>query len=264
MSSPATTAPSSKGLTAIRVGIAVIGVTGFALSYAALRQMAVATNTPGPLTYAFPILIDGFIAIGTGALLLMRTAPWRARLYVWSLVGVATLTSVWANALHAIRLNQQIRHGGIHLDDVTVGALSAIAPLALAGAVHFYLLTRHHQARHELPAHPAQQPPAELPTPQADGGDMAESPPAVADVPTPASAPPTTSTAKPRGRRPSASVDQLVAIGRTVPRGPNGLIQRTKFEAAVRGEGHPVAKDRLVEAMDIIHAETGTTADTPA
>ncbi|SCK52273.1 Protein of unknown function [Streptomyces sp. ScaeMP-e48] len=258
MSAPATTAPSARGLTAIRVGIAVIGVTGFALSYAALRQMAVATNTPGPLTYAFPILIDGFIAIGTGALLLMRTAPVRARLYVWSLVGVTTLTSVWANALHAIRLNQQIRHGGIHLDDVTVGALSAIAPLALAGAVHFYLLTRHHQAQHEPSTHPAQQPPAELPTPRADSADVAESPPAAADIPTPASA------AKPRGRRPSASVDQLVEIGRTVPRGPKGLIQRTKFEAAVRSEGHPVAKDRLVEAMDIIHAESGTPADDPA
>ncbi|MCY0943617.1 DUF2637 domain-containing protein [Streptomyces antarcticus] len=262
MSAPATTAPSSGGLTAIRVGIAVIGVTGFALSYAALRQMAVATNTPGPLTYAFPILIDGFIAIGTGALLLMRTAPWRARLYVWSLVGVATLTSVWANALHAIRLNQQTRHEGIHLDDVTVGALSAIAPLALAGAVHFYLLTRHHQAQHEPSAHPLQGPLAELPTPVTGGTDVAESPPATADIPTPA--PPTTSAAKPRGRRPSASVDQLVAIGRTVPRGPDGLIQRTKFEATVRGAGHPVAKDRVVKAMKIIHAETGTTADTPA
>ncbi|MCP3758369.1 DUF2637 domain-containing protein [Streptomyces sp. TBY4] len=258
MSAPAITTPSSGGLIAIRVGIAVIGVTGFALSYAALRQMAVATNTPGPLTYAFPILIDGFIAIGTGALLLMRTAPWRARLYVWSLVGVATLTSVWANALHAIRLNQQIRHEGIHLDDVTVGALSAIAPLALAGAVHFYLLTRHHQAQHEPSARQAEEPLAELPMPQAGGTDVAESPPAVADIPTP------TPAAKPKGRRPSASVDQLVAIGRTVPRGPDGLIQRTKFEATVRGAGHPVAKDRVVKAMKIIHAETGITADDPA
>lgn len=256
MSAPATTAPSSRGLAAIQVGIAVIGVTGFALSYAALRQMAVATNTPGPLTYAFPILIDGFIAIGTGALLLMRTAPLRARLYVWSLVGVATLTSVWANALHAIRLNQQIRHEGIRLDDVTVGALSAIAPLALAGAVHFYLLTRHHQAKREPLVHPAQEALAELPTPQADGGDVAESPPAIADTPAPA--------ARPRGRRPSASVEQLVEIGRTVPRRRDGLIQRTKFEAAVRGAGHPVGKDRLVEAMEIIHAESVTTADTPA
>ncbi|MFD3379051.1 MULTISPECIES: hypothetical protein [unclassified Streptomyces] len=43
-------------------------------------------------------------------------------------------------SLPTIRLNQQTRHNGLALDDITVGAISAIAPLALAGALHFYLL----------------------------------------------------------------------------------------------------------------------------
>lgn len=252
MSAPAIASPNSIGVSAIRLGIALLGVTAFALSYAALRQMAVATHIPGPLTYAFPLVIDGFIAIGIGALLLLRTAPWRARMYVWALVGLATGTSIWANALHAIRLNQQIRPTGLHLDDVTVGVLSAISPLALAGAVHFYVVTRHHQAQHEPPIHRPEEPAPQPTTSQANGLDRAEGPGATRDVPTAAT--------KPRGRRPGASVDQLVAIGRNVPRGRGGRIQRKKFEDAVRDAGHPVGKDRLIQAMAIVHAES-TIAD---
>ncbi len=108
--------------------------------------MAVAIHIRGVLTYAFPLVIDGFIAIGVAALLILRAAPWRSRLYVWALVGLATVTSIWANALHAVRLNQQAHTAGLHLDNVTVGALSAIAPLALAGAVHLDLVIRRHPA----------------------------------------------------------------------------------------------------------------------
>lgn len=141
---PSTPAPLP-GTATIRLGIALLGAIGFALSYDALRQMALAIHIRGPLTYAFPLVIDGFIAIGICALIILRTAPLRSRLYVWALVGTATVTSIWANALHAIHLNHRTQ---LHLDDVTVGALSAIAPLALAGAVHLYLVIRRHLATH--------------------------------------------------------------------------------------------------------------------
>lgn len=154
---PATpTAPvPTPGSAAIRAGIALLGTIGFALSYDALRQMAVAIHVRGLLTYTFPLVIDGFIAIGVGALLILRTAPLPSRLYVWALVGIATATSIWANALHAIRLNQQAPDTGLHLDDLTVGALSAIAPLALAGATHLHILiTRSASSRPtRTPAH---------------------------------------------------------------------------------------------------------------
>ncbi len=58
----------------------------------------------------------------------------RSRLYVWALVGIATVTSIWANALHAVRLNRESDAAGLHLDDVTDGALSSTPlsrPLAL-------------------------------------------------------------------------------------------------------------------------------------
>lgn len=128
-----------------RLAIVVLGLAGCALSYDALQQMAVAIHIRGFLTYLFPLVIDGFIAYGVRALLVLSEAPLRARLYVWVLFGTATAASIWANALHAVRLNQQTTHSGLHLGDAVVAILSTLAPLALAGAVHlFILITRHH------------------------------------------------------------------------------------------------------------------------
>lgn len=128
-----------------RLAIMVLGLAGCALSYDALQQMAVAIHIRGLLTYLFPLVIDGFIAYGVRALLVLSEAPLRARLYVWVLFGTATAASIWANALHAVRLNQQTTHSGLRLGDTVVAILSTLAPLALAGAVHLYILiTRHH------------------------------------------------------------------------------------------------------------------------
>ncbi|WP_431952273.1 DUF2637 domain-containing protein [Actinacidiphila sp. bgisy167] len=124
-----------------RAVVIALGGAGCALSYDALQQMAVAIHVRGFLTYLFPLVIDGFIAYGVRALLVLRDAPLRARLYVWTLFGTATAASIWANALHAVRLNEESpRTDGLRLGDTVVAALSTIAPLALAGAVHLYIL----------------------------------------------------------------------------------------------------------------------------
>ncbi|WP_327417588.1 DUF2637 domain-containing protein [Streptomyces sp. NBC_01233] len=133
-----------------RLAIITLGTAGCALSYDALQQMAVAIHVRGFLTYLFPLVVDGFIAYGVRALLVLAEAPLRARLYVWTLFGTATASSIWANALHAVRLNQQaLSPNGLQLGDTVVAILSTLAPLALAGAVHLYILiTRHHPADH--------------------------------------------------------------------------------------------------------------------
>ncbi|MFF2545154.1 DUF2637 domain-containing protein [Kitasatospora sp. NPDC058063] len=138
--------------------IAALGATGFGLSYDALQQMAQAIHVRGNLSYAWPVVVDGFIAYGVRALVLLREAPWTARAYAWSLFAGATGTSVWANALHAIRLNEQtagtlgdLHLGDLHLGDLAVGSLSTIAPIALAGAVHLgIIVTRHETAQDSL------------------------------------------------------------------------------------------------------------------
>ncbi|PGH49553.1 hypothetical protein CRI70_17035 [Streptomyces sp. Ru87] len=277
------------GTTAIRIGIALLGAIGFALSYDALQQMAVAIHIRSLLTYAFPLVIDGFIAIGVGALIILRTAPLRARLYVWALVGAATATSIWANALHAVRLNQQARHDRLHLDDVTVGALSAIAPLALAGAVHLYLVVRRRptphapgaaQQRHNSPVRQLHQPPGRArpahtegePSPpehepdhgaahvaRASGRHVADHdtdvPQTGSQVPQPPEKP-----SGPAGRKRGATVDQLLAIGRTAPRGRGGRVSRRNVEQAVRAKGYSAGKDRLNDVTRILQAEADAAA----
>ncbi|MFD4788640.1 DUF2637 domain-containing protein [Streptomyces sp. NPDC058459] len=135
-------APSTARVTGWdRAVVIALGGAGCALSYDALQQMAVAIHVRGLLTYLFPLVIDGFIAYGIRALLVLRDAPLRARLYVWTLFGTATAASIWANALHAVRLNQETASDtGLRLGDTVVAVLSTIAPLALAGAVHLYIL----------------------------------------------------------------------------------------------------------------------------
>ncbi|MFJ8676268.1 DUF2637 domain-containing protein [Streptomyces sp. NPDC093589] len=134
-----------------RLAIVALGAAGCALSYDALQQMAVAIHVRGWLTYLFPLVVDGFIAYGVRALLVLSAAPLRARAYVWLLFGTATTASIWANALHAVRLNQQTAQDGLRLGDTVVAVLSTLAPLALAGAVHLYILiTRHHPRTADL------------------------------------------------------------------------------------------------------------------
>ncbi|MCX5110999.1 DUF2637 domain-containing protein [Streptomyces sp. NBC_00378] len=244
MSSPAITAAPSAPLplaTAIRTGVSLLAVAAFALSYDALRQMAAASHIHRALTYAFPLVIDGFIAIGIGALLILRTAPLSARLYVSALVGVATATSIWANVLHAVRLNQQTRHTGLALDDITVGAISAIAPLALAGAVHFYLLVarrptatdRHNSDdRHEPTV-----------------GELA--PPHTTDTDTDVPQQP----GKPGGKQSSVSLEQAVAIGRTAPLGRGDSVSRRNVEKAIRDNGFGMSRARLDKVKDLLQAE---------
>ncbi|MFF2955889.1 DUF2637 domain-containing protein [Kitasatospora sp. NPDC057965] len=143
MSTTATTTPTTAHVTGWdRAVVIALGAAGCALSYDALQQMAVAVHVREPLSYLFPLIIDGFVGYGVRTLLVLRDAPLRARAYVWLLFGAATGASLWANALHAIRLNQlHAGDGGLRLGDtVVVAVLSTIAPLALAGAVHLYIL----------------------------------------------------------------------------------------------------------------------------
>ncbi|MFF3787896.1 DUF2637 domain-containing protein [Streptomyces sp. NPDC001933] len=240
--------------TAIRTGVSLLAVAAFALSYDALRQMAAASHIHRVLTYAFPLVIDGFIAIGIGALLILRAAPLSARLYVSTLVGVATATSIWANVLHAVRLNQQTRHPSLALDDITVGVISAIAPLALAGAVHFYLLVArrptaagsHIDDRHKSTAEHTIGEPT---TPPAIGTDDAPQAPAKRE------AEPPQQPDRPGGKQPSVPLEQAVAIGRTAPLGRAGRASRRNIEKAVRDQGFGISRSRLDEVKNLLQAE---------
>ncbi|GAB2988802.1 hypothetical protein GCM10023080_063090 [Streptomyces pseudoechinosporeus] len=277
MPSPAPIAPAAiRSSLSIRVGIVLLAAVAFALSYDALRQMAVASHVRGLLTYLFPLVIDGFIAIGIVALLLLRTAPVRSRLYVWALVGVATGTSISANVVHAVGLNEGTR---LHLNNATAGALSAIAPLALAGAVHLYLVINRHlaadstvSAMAEAPSFPpaaaaampkssrsVRQEPANAttaPSAKASNGPEPKASAATAVPPTAKPAP------KTGGRKTTVPDDVLRATARAL-RAETGKVSRTDLEKAVRAKHYTIRKDLAQETADAVMAEptSATTAD---
>ncbi|GGX62418.1 DUF2637 domain-containing protein [Streptomyces hiroshimensis] len=254
MPSPTTTLTSvsvpAALATLIRTGVALLALAAFALSYDALRQMAAASHIHQVLTYAFPLVIDGFIAIGIGALLVLRTSPLRPRLYVSALVGIATGTSIWANVLHAVRLNEQTRRSGLALDDITVGVISAIAPLALAGAVHLYLLVQRRPTQtepYEEPSHIA-----------ASGATTTPEPAPVSDVAPDATyqvAQPKKRPAGRPGQQPSATLEQAIEIGRTAPLGRGGHVSRRHIEKAIRDKGFGIGRERLDEVKGFLQDE---------
>lgn len=255
----------------------VLGLAGGALSYDALRQMAVAVHIRPHLTYLFPLVIDGFIAYGVRALLVLREAPWLARAYAWTLFGTATAASLWANALHAVRLNQP----GVHtltLGDHTVAVLSAIAPLALAGATHMHILIgRHSNSRPTMagtptmiPAAPARipaegqtMPPKDEPSGQSAArlgtaaGTEDGTPPELAgitgqDDDRPVQKLNGTSGERAQtgrgGRKAEASIEQLAdIIRRACP--DSSQVTRAKAREAIEARGISAGNERIAEAL---------------
>lgn len=258
MTTPAPTAPVPVPLAlAIRVGVALLALAAFALSYDALRQMAAASHIYWRLTYVFPLVIDGFIAIGIGALLVLRSAPLKPRLYVSALVGIATVTSIWANVLHAIRLNQQTRPAGLALDDITVGAISAIAPLALAGAVHLYLLVQR-RPTHAEPRNEGRHITAAA-APEGGAASATTEPPSdnnVAEEAAEQAPQPEEPSARHGDQQPMATWEQVVEIGRIAPLGRKGRVSRRHMETAIRDKGlRPGRRERLEKAKALLQAE---------
>ncbi|MEV0038874.1 DUF2637 domain-containing protein [Streptomyces sp. NPDC050804] len=254
-----------------QLAIILLGFAGCALSFDALRQMATAVHVRPQLTYLFPVVIDGFIAYGVRALLVLREAPLPARLYAWALFITATAASIWANGLHALDLNQP-GAVGLHLDDTTVTVLSAIAPLALAGATHLHILITRYGGTDPART-PADGTTAPVPY-RRHQGDGTPPPPAHEvpkrlephDLPEPQQAGPArTADADATGSRNSAGVDQGSDTG-TVPAAESpqdepkdagedrhsGSVRRTQKQG---GRPPMAALERLAEVIAAAHPD---------
>ncbi|SFC59244.1 Protein of unknown function [Streptomyces aidingensis] len=243
-----------------RAAIVALGGAGCALSYDALQQMATAIHVRGLLTYLFPLVIDGFIAYGVRALLVMRTAPFPARLYVWFLFGTATAASIWANALHAVRLNQvRPDSGGLRLGDLTVGVLSTLAPLALAGAVHLYILIARRVTGTAVPGHLGQ------PGHQGDRIGRPERPAPVSGQPSPANGPsrvtdhPVRASSPERGRNPAPAVTTPVSRADGDPARPTD--QGLDLGGQPSGRPAPVTRPRTGTASTAPLTRTASASD---
>ncbi|WP_200305647.1 DUF2637 domain-containing protein [Streptomyces adelaidensis] len=109
-----------------------------------LQSLAAAMRVPGYLTYAFPLAIDGFIALAVYVLVRLRAAPLRVRAYAWTLTGIAIGIRASAVAVLGVLVGQQRPEVDWHVGDVIAVTMCGLAPLVLAGTVHLYVLVTRH------------------------------------------------------------------------------------------------------------------------
>lgn len=105
-----------------------VALVSFALSFAALRDVATWGNVPSWLTWAVPVMVDASMLVYTLAALVQRQRGASARLS-WFLLALFSLVSVAANAAHGYDLAGELRP----LVGVSVVAL---APVGVLASVH--------------------------------------------------------------------------------------------------------------------------------
>jgi hypothetical protein len=111
---------------------AIVALGAAVLSWDALRWGAGELGVDPYLTPLFPVVVDGVIAAGTVAVLVVKV--WRTRAYVWVLLFAGIAASVTGNAAHA-------RAGGALLGPFTLHQLGAAVPaLALAATLHLLVI----------------------------------------------------------------------------------------------------------------------------
>jgi hypothetical protein len=109
----------------------VVALGAGALSWSALRAFAGAAHIDEHLTWIYPCVVDGQMAVGTVGAVVLRSAPLRTRAYVWSLVGASIAVSVAGNAAHA---------SGAVLPPVAAALVSAVPAGALAASLHLLVM----------------------------------------------------------------------------------------------------------------------------
>ena len=104
MSAPLAVRPQNKILAvATAVGVGLLAMGGFTLSFTALRELAQREFAIAPqLSFIYPLVIDGFIVIATAAAFTMKKRGPRVTWYPWAALGVFGALSVLGNAAHAI------------------------------------------------------------------------------------------------------------------------------------------------------------------
>lgn len=123
-------------------GTGVLGVGGFALSFAALRDLAVMVGLPERLAWVWPLLVDGLIVEATMAVVVLAAAARRARLYAWMLLVGGAVVSLLGNAAHAL-----LAGGG-----AAGAAVASVPPLILVFSTHLtVVLARERDAVEDVP-----------------------------------------------------------------------------------------------------------------
>ena len=109
-------------LIAVIIGVVLLAAAAAVLSYAGIRQIALAAGVSAGLARGYPVIFDAMLMIAFAAALALRGAGWWTRVYVWFSLLLLLAAVAAADAVHAT---------GIKLPAKPSAAAVAIIPWAL-------------------------------------------------------------------------------------------------------------------------------------
>lgn len=127
----------------------VIGLASgaFILSFDALHALALASAIDENIAWLWPLIIDGFIVTATIAIFALRGRGKGTSRYIWAMLMLFALISVFGNSIHAVN-NQNL----LGVDLWIASSVSAAPAVALLLASHFLVIMisspQHVQVRH--------------------------------------------------------------------------------------------------------------------
>lgn len=221
-----------RGITQLLTTLGVVGLAlgGFTLSFASLRDLAVASGLLPELAFLWPLIVDGFIVVATAAAFRLKPKGPRVTWYPWAaLLGFAAV-SVAGNALHAAQSPDR----SVSVWVATV--VSAVPAMALLVASHLLVVMAEHQRA--MPDTPAIAP------------ATAHAPEAASSAPTPAHpTPPETPT--PAEEAPRAASEPFVPTAGTDERLPLWAQPITSWLSDCAGTGTEITGRSLAEELGV-------------
>jgi hypothetical protein len=109
-------------LTAVIVGVILVAVAAFLLSYEGIHQIALQAGVSPGLARIYPLMFDAMLLIACAATLALRNAGWGAKCYVWASLLLVVGAVAVGDAMHAT---------GVKLTGQAARATIAIIPWVL-------------------------------------------------------------------------------------------------------------------------------------
>lgn len=121
-------------LYAVAVVVALVALFSFALSFNALAVLAEDSHVPRQIAWAWPVVVDLSIIVGTFASLVLRGRSSRAvRVYPWLILVFFGLVSILGNGYHALT-------GGAPATPPIAFAVGAVPAIALLASTHLLVV----------------------------------------------------------------------------------------------------------------------------
>ncbi|MEU3528592.1 DUF2637 domain-containing protein [Streptomyces sp. NPDC038707] len=240
----------------VAAGVVIVALTAgaFWLSYAHLAEVAGqhGLGSSPVRRWTWPATLDAFIV--AGELLMLRAGLHRVT-DGWAITLTAT-GSVGSIALNVAGVSGTGGASPVPLLDYVVAAVPPTAALLAFGV----LMRQIHQLVDQPAGHPdtvAARPPE--PPASASASPIESLDASSAQPPEP---PPQVSESKPRGGRPpTATLEELVEIGR-IAAAEKGKLTRAILRTAVEDKGLAIGSERQTDVMNILRPELEVAADT--